>query len=199
MVYRIYVEKKSGLDHEAQNLKSDLLQLLGIGGVQNVRVLNRYDAEGIDRKLFDYAVHTVFSEPQLDVTGESLPEAELLFAVEYLPGQFDQRAASAAECIQIISRGERPAIRTAKIYALDGSFSEEEIEKIKKYVINPVEAREAALSLPETLAMAYEVPQSVETVEGFTHYSDAQLADFIAERGLAMDLADSQCCRAYFA
>ena len=82
MVYRIYVEKKSGLDHEAQNLKSDLLQLLGIGGVQNVRVLNRYDAEGIDRKLFDYAVHTVFSEPQLDVTGESLPEAELLFAVE---------------------------------------------------------------------------------------------------------------------
>ena len=199
MVYRIYVEKKSGLDHEAQNLKSDLLQLLGIGGVQNVRVLNRYDAEGIDRKLFDYAVHTVFSEPQLDVTGESLPEAELLFAVEYLPGQFDQRAASAAECIQIISRGERPAIRTAKIYALDGSFSEEEIEKIKKYVINPVEAREAALSLPETLAMAYEVPQSVETVEGFTHYSDVQLADFIAERGLAMDLADSQCCRAYFA
>ena len=199
MVYRIYVEKKSGLDHEAQNLKSDLLQLLGIGGVQNVRVLNRYDAEGIDRKLFDYAVHTVFSEPQLDVTGESLPEAELLFAVEYLPGQFDQRAASAAECIQIISRGERPAIRTAKIYALDGSFSKEEIEKIKKYVINPVEAREAALSLPETLAMAYEVPQFVETVEGFTHYSDAQLADFIAERGLAMDLADSQCCRAYFA
>lgn len=199
MVYRIYVEKKSGLDHEAQNLKSDLLQLLGIGGVQNVRVLNRYDAEGIDRKLFDYAVHTVFSEPQLDVTGESLPEADLLFAVEYLPGQFDQRAASAAECIQIISRGERPAIRTAKIYAIDGSFSEEEIEKIKKYVINPVEAREAALSLPETLAMAYEVPQSVETVEGFTHYSDAQLADFIAERGLAMDLADSQCCRAYFA
>ena len=199
MVYRIYVEKKSGLDHEAQNLKSDLLQLLGIGGVQNVRVLNRYDAEGIDRKLFDYAVHTVFSEPQLDVTGESLPEADLLFAVEYLPGQFDQRAASAAECIQIISRGERPAIRTAKIYALDGSFSEEEIEKIKKYVINPVEAREAALSLPETLAMAYEVPQTVETVEGFTHYSDAQLADFIAERGLAMDLADSQCCRAYFA
>ena len=199
MVYRIYVEKKSGLDHEAQNLKSDLLQLLGISGVQNVRVLNRYDAEGIDRKLFDYAVHTVFSEPQLDVTGESLPEADLLFAVEYLPGQFDQRAASAAECIQIISRGERPAIRTAKIYALDGSFSEEEIEKIKKYVINPVEAREAALSLPETLAMAYEVPQSVETVEGFTHYSDAQLADFIAERGLAMDLADSQCCRAYFA
>ena len=199
MVYRIYVEKKSGLDHEAQNLKSDLLQLLGISGVQNVRVLNRYDAEGIDRKLFDYAVHTVFSEPQLDVTGESLPEADLLFAVEYLPGQFDQRAASAAECIQIISRGERPTIRTAKIYALDGSFSEEEIEKIKKYVINPVEAREAALSLPETLAMAYEVPQSVEIVEGFTHYSDAQLADFIAERGLAMDLADSQCCRAYFA
>ena len=199
MVYRIYVEKKSGLDHEAQNLKSDLLQLLGIGGVQNVRVLNRYDAEGIDRKLFDYAVHTVFSEPQLDVTGESLPEADLLFAVEYLPGQFDQRAASAAECIQIISRGERPTIRTAKIYALDGSFSEEEIEKIKKYVINPVEAREAALSLPETLAMAYEVPQSVEIVEGFTHYSDAQLADFIAERGLAMDLADSQCCRAYVA
>ena len=199
MVYRIYVEKKSGLDHEAQNLKNDLSQLLGIRGIQNVRVLNRYDAEGLDRALFDYAVKTVFSEPQLDRVCESLPQADVLFAVEYLPGQFDQRASSAAECIQIISRGERPTVRTAKVYAIDGDLRAEEIEKIKKYVINPVEAREAALALPETLAVNYEIPQTVEMIEGFCGYSDAQLADLIAARGLAMDLADSQCCRAYFA
>ncbi len=199
MVYRIYVEKKSGLDHEAQNLKNDLSQLLGIRGIQKVRVLNRYDAEGLDRSLFDYAVKTVFSEPQLDQVGEALPQADVLFAVEYLPGQFDQRASSAAECIQIISRGERPAVRTAKVYAIDGDLRAEEIEKVKKYVINPVEAREAALELPETLAVDYEIPQTVETIEGFCGYSDAQLADLIAARGLAMDLADSRCCRAYFA
>ena len=97
MVYRLYVEKKPGFDHEARALLEELRSFLGIRSLKSLRVLNRYDAEGIDRKLFDYAVHTVFSEPQLDVTGESLPEAELLFAVEYLPGQFDQRAASAAE------------------------------------------------------------------------------------------------------
>ena len=198
MVYRIYVEKKEGLDNEAQNLKQDLCQFLGIRGIKQVRVLNRYDAEGLDRELFDYAVRTVFSEPQLDRVRETLPEADVVFAAEYLPGQFDQRASSAAECIQIISRGERPEIRTAKIYAIDGALTEEEIERIKKYVINPVEAREAELALPETLAISYEMPQSVEVIEGFRRYDEEQLAAWIAEQGLAMDLADSICCRDYF-
>ena len=184
MVYRVLVEKKPELANDARSLLNEAKQLLGVEHLERVRILNRYDVERITPELFDYAVKTVFSEPQVDlVMREVDTDGASVFAVEYLPGQFDQRAASAAECIQIVSRGERPAIRTAKIYALDGSFSEEEIEKIKKYVINPVEAREAALSLPETLAMAYEVPQSVETVEGFTHYSDAQLADFIDSCG----------------
>ena len=167
MVYRIYVEKKPGLDNEARGLKKDINELLGIGTLEKVRVLNRYDAEGLDKKLFDYAISTVFSEPQLDVTGEELPEADYMFAVEYLPGQFDQRASSAAECIQIISKAERPAIKTAKVYALYGKLTDDELETIKKYVINAVEAREARLELPETLAMEYELPTEVETIEGF--------------------------------
>lgn len=198
MVYRIYVEKKPGLDNEARGLKKDINELLGIGTLEKVRVLNRYDAEGLDKKLFDYAISTVFSEPQLDVTGEELPEADYMFAVEYLPGQFDQRASSAAECIQIISKAERPAIKTAKVYALYGKLTDDELETIKKYVINAVEAREARLELPETLAMDYELPTEVETIEGFRNYSDEELDAFIAARGLAMDLADIQFCRGYF-
>ena len=198
MVYRIYVEKKPGLDNEARGLKKDINELLGIGTLEKVRVLNRYDAEGLDKKLFDYAISTVFSEPQLDVTGEELPEADYMFAVEYLPGQFDQRASSAAECIQIISKAERPAIKTAKVYALYGKLTDDELETIKKYVINAVEAREARLELPETLAMDYELPTEVETIEGFRNYSDEELDAFITARGLAMDLADIQFCRGYF-
>ena len=112
MVYRIYVEKKKGLDNEARALQNDLRELLGIKGLEKVRLLNRYDCEGLEEELFDYAVNTVFSEPQLDDTMENVPEADYTFAVEYLPGQFDQRAASASECIQLISKGERPLIRS---------------------------------------------------------------------------------------
>ena len=154
MVYRIFVEKKPGLDHEARTLLGDLRGLLGIRALEKLRLFNRYDAENISEELFRYAVGTVFSEPQLDLCCEELAlEDATLFAVEYLPGQFDQRADSAAQCIQIISQGERPLVRTAKVYALYGKLSEEELREIKKYVINPVEAREASLAKPETLAM----------------------------------------------
>ncbi|MBQ7487200.1 MAG: phosphoribosylformylglycinamidine synthase, partial [Clostridia bacterium] len=152
MVYRVFVEKKPGLDNEARTILSDARNLLGIDSLEKVRLLNRYDVDNISESLFHYAVNTVFAEPQLDIasTDAELGDAAV-FAVEYLPGQFDQRADSAAQCIQIISQGERPIIRSAKLYALYGSLTEAEIGEIKKYVINPVEAREASLALPDSL------------------------------------------------
>lgn len=198
MVCRIFVEKRPGLDNEARGLASDINELLQIESVKKVRLFNRYDVDNITKELFDYSVNTVFSEPQLDVVTEELPEADAVFAVEYLPGQFDQRASSAAECIQIISRGERPDVRTAKVYALYGNISGEELSAIKKYVINAVESREADMAVPATLETEYEVPDSVETVEGFRRLTDSELKAFIADRGLAMDLADIRFCREYF-
>ena len=162
MVCRIFVEKKPGLDNEARALLTDAKTLLGIESLEKVRLLNRYDAENISPKLFDYAVKTVFSEPQLDIaTAEADTAGAAVFAVEYLPGQFDQRADSAAQCIQIISQGERPLIRSAKLYALYGNLTEQEISEIKKYVINPVEAREAALEKPETLKTEYVLSRGI--------------------------------------
>ena len=198
MVYRIYVEKKAGLDNEARALQNDLRELLGIKGLEKVRLLNRYDCEGLDEERFDYAVGTVFSEPQLDDTMTELPEADYIFAVEYLPGQFDQRAASASECIQLISKGERPEIRSAKVYALYGNLTDGELEAAKKYVINPVEAREASMELPETLEIKYEIPTEVDIIHGFRDMDDEALQNMIDELGLAMDLGDLRFCREYF-
>ncbi len=199
MVYRVFVEKKNGLDNEARALLSDAKVLLGIENLEKVRLFNRYDVENIDEALFRYAVGTVFSEPQLDVASETVDlTGATVFAVEYLPGQFDQRADSAAQCIQIISQGERPTVRTAKVYALYGDITDAALAKIKKYVINPVESREAALDQPETLKMAYSIPTEVETMTGFTDLSEAGLADFIRKYGLAMDLADITFCQSYF-
>ena len=199
MVYRIYVEKKEGLAHEAASLYSDLKNLLQIEGLKAIRILNRYDAENLDEALFNYAKTTVFSEPQLDIVTDDFDGAgATVFAVEYLPGQFDQRADSAAQCIQIISRGERPTIRTAKVYLLYGALSDEDIAKIKKYVINPVEAREASLETKETLATAYDIPSSVKTLDGFIELDREGLADFVKEYGLAMDTDDIAFCQEYF-
>ena len=145
MVYRIYVEKKPGFDGEAQDLLHELTELLGITRLKGLRLLNRYDVEGIDEALFERAIPTVFSEPPVDVTCRELPAAQTVFAVEYLPGQFDQRADSASQCIQLLSQGERPDVRSAKVYLLDGELTGEDLAAIKKYVINPVEAREAKI------------------------------------------------------
>ena len=199
MVYRIYVEKKKGLDNEARALLSDARTLLGISALENVRIINRYDAENITEDLFNYATKTVFAEPQLDnATAEVDLECATVFAVEYLPGQFDQRADSAAQCIQIISQGERPLVRTAKVYALYGGLSDADVAEIKKYVINPVEAREAALEMPSTLALNYSVPTEVKTLDGFTALDEAGLAKFVSDYGLAMDTADIAFCQDYF-
>ena len=168
MVYRIFVEKKKGLDNEAMGLLGEAKNLLGIANLEDLRLFNRYDAENITEELFGYAVKTVFSEPQLDIASETveLPGA-YVFAVEALPGQFDQRADSAAQCIQIISQGERPLIRAAKVYALYGDLTENDIAAFKKHVINAVESREASLDKPETLAAVYGAPETVATVTGF--------------------------------
>ena len=200
MVYRIYVEKRRELAHEAAALCSELKNLLGIGGLTSVRILNRYDAENIPSALFDEAVRSVFSEPQLDITYAELPqkEGETVFATEYLPGQFDQRADSAAQCIQIISQGERPIIRTAKVYLLGGDLTDADLAGIKKYVINPVEAREAALELPETLTLQYEIPSEVATLDGFLALDRAGLEKFVRDYGLAMDADDIAFCQDYF-
>ena len=199
MVYRIYVEKTAGLDNEARALLSDVRSLLGITALEQVRLFNRYDAENITAELFDYATGTVFSEPQLDIASAELDVAgATVFAVEYLPGQFDQRADSAAQCIQIISQQERPVIRTARVYALYGDLTAAQIEEIKKYVINPVESREATLDKPETLAVEYAVPAAVATVDGFIAMDEAALSALLDELGLAMDLDDLKFLQTYF-
>ena len=197
MVYRIYVEKKAGFAHEASALKNDIVKLLQIEGLKDLRIVNRYDVENLDRELFDYAIGTVFSEPQVDIATEKLDftEADFVFAVEFLPGQFDQRANSAAECIQIISKGERPDVRTAKVYLLSGNLTAEQVEVIKNYVINPVESREAVLDEYETLHVEYEIPTEVAVLEGFIDLDDAGLESFLADYGLAMDFADLKFCQ----
>ncbi len=199
MVYRIFVEKKKELANEAKALLGDAKNLLGIKNLTDVRVINRYDAENITKELFDYAVKAVFSEPQLDIASEEInTDGATVFAVEYLPGQFDQRADSAAQCIQIISQGDRPLIRSAKVYALYGELTEKDIDEIKKYVINPVEAREAALEKFDTLKVDYAVPTTVKTLDGFNSYDEAELAKFVESYGLAMDRDDIKFCQDYF-
>ena len=199
MVYRIFTEKKKELAAEANALLEDIRSLLQITSVTALRIINRYDAENITEELFDYAIHTVFSEPQLDLTYRDLPnDGAVVFAVEYLPGQFDQRADSAAQCIQLISRGDRPLVRTAKVYRLYGDITDAQLSAIKKYVINPVESREASLEKPETLVVKYELPSSVATLDGFTALDDRGLSDFIRQYGLAMDIDDLRFCRDYF-
>ena len=198
MVYRVYVEKKPGQTQEAQGLLGQIRDFLQIKGLKALRILNRYDAENIDEQLFRYAVNTVFSEPQVDNVSFQAPQGQIVFAVEPLPGQYDQRADSAAQCIQIISQGNRPVIRTAKVYVLTGDISGEELAAIKKYVINAVESREASLDMSETLAVHYDAPETVATVEGFTAMDERALAALLERLGLAMDLDDLKFLQAYF-
>ena len=200
MVYRVYVEKKKELANEAKALLNDAVTLLGINSLKGVRLLNRYDVENIEKDLFDYAVKTVFSEPQLDIVTDEIKNTDgaYVFATEFLPGQFDQRADSASQCIQIISQGDRPLVRSAKVYVLEGTLSDSDIEAFKKYVINPVESREATLDTFKTLKTDYEIPTEVKTLDGFTKLDDTGLAKFVTDFGLAMDTDDIKFCQQYF-
>ena len=200
MVFRVYVEKRNGFDVQAQQLLHELKEILGISAITSARIINRYDLEGIDEDLFNTAVRTVLSEPPVDKTYDYLPieTSEHVFAVEFLPGQFDQRAQSASECIQLISQGERPTVRTAKVIALKGNLDEEAMDAIKHYVINPVEAREASLDEVKSLQRETVVPADVEVIDTFNSLDEAGLQKFIEDRGLAMDLADAKFCQQYF-
>ena len=199
MVYRVYVEKKKEHSFEARSLFSDATALLGIKNLTGVRVINRYDAENITKELFEYAKGTVFSEPQLDIVTDSVDaKGGHVFATEYLPGQFDQRADSAAQCIQIISKGDRPTVRSAKVYVLYGELTDSDIAEIKKYVINPVESREATLDTYETLKADFNIPTEVETLTGFNALDRKGLEEFVKNYGLAMDADDIEFCQNYF-
>ena len=199
MVYRIYAEKKAPYAVEAKALLEELRNLLDLPGLTGLRILHRYDAEGLEEPLFCRCVPIVFSEPAVDNTYEAIPEGDhTVFAVEVLPGQYDQRSDSAAQCVQFISGGERPTVRTAKVYLLSGTLSAGDQTRIKNYVINPVETREASLDKPATLAMDYETPDHVSTVEGFTAMDEAALVSLQNRLGLAMDLDDLKFLQAYF-
>ena len=199
MVYRIFVEKKKELANEARGVLNNINGLLQIESVTDVRVINRYDVENIEKDLFDYAVNTVFSEPQLDLATSEIDTAgATVFATEFLPGQYDQRADSAAQCIQIISQKERPTVKTAKVYCLYGNITEDELAAIKKYLINPVESREATLETYETLKINYDIPTTVETLDGFIGLTHEGLVEFIKKYGLAMDIDDITFCQNYF-
>ena len=199
-VYRIYVEKKPAFAVEADSTRRDIKASLGIS-LTNLRLFNRYDVEGIDEAAFDMASKTIFSEPPVDNISLELPELagnQRLLAVEYLPGQFDQRADSCEQCIQIMTQGDRPAVRNARIYLLEGDLTEEQFAAIKNHLINPVEAREASLEKADTLKTEYEIPTTVETLTGFTGLDEKGLAEFVANYGLAMDLDDIKFCQDYF-
>ncbi len=199
-VFRIYVEKKHSFAVEAQSVLGDIRTALRIN-LNDVRILNRYDADKLTQEDFEAAIPTVFSEPAVDVTYDELPElsyGERVFAVEFLPGQFDQRADSCEQCIQLLRQGERCRVRNARVYILSGNITDEEFDRIKSYIINPVESREASLEKVDSLDVNYEIPETVETLENFINLNEKGLRAFISEFGLAMDFDDIKFCQDYF-
>jgi len=201
-VKRCYSEKRTGFDVEAQRLYASLRDLLEIKNLTGVRFLCRYDTEGLDAETYEKARKIVFSEPMTDICyDEDFPRPKgdfQILAVESLPGQFDQRADSCAQCIQLLTGGERPVVAAAKIYILQGNLSADDMEKIKGYLINPVEAREASLELRDTLRVSYPIPTTVDTVSGFIAMDSDALFDLLRRMGLAMDLDDLQFLQTYF-
>ena len=201
-VFRCYVEKKPGFAVEAEHLFGELRHTLGLTGLTGVRVLRRYDVEGVDAAVYAAARTTVLSEPQVDALWDEVmpaPEGEhTLLAVEALPGQYDQRADSCAQCIQMMHGGERPTVRAATVYVLEGALTAQEAAKARGYLINPVESREAALDKPATLRQDYPVPAAVPVLDGFTALDRAGLEGVLARYALAMDLADLAFLQAYF-
>lgn len=198
-VLRIFVEKKEGFAVEAGHVLSDLRETLGLTNLSKVRLFNRYDVEGLSEKEFSAAVETILSEPNVDTVSREIDtDPALTFAVEYLPGQYDQRADSAAQCIALLTGGERPNVRTARVYALEGELTGEQIEKIKEYLINPVEARLASMETPKSLDLDIEVPSKVPRIEGFITWSDDEVEKYHSVNGFAMTVQDLCFCRDYF-
>ncbi len=201
MVRRVYVQKKDGFDIEAKNILHDLQENLQIKDLTDIILLNRYDVSGIDDTTYEKAKKTVFSEPQVDICFDETYEfakGDKVFATEFLPGQFDQRANSLEECLQIISGEKRPIAKSAKVYILKGNVSDEDVTKIKSYLINSVDSREANLEKPETLEDNMPEPENVKVIEGFTSMTEEDAAVFYEKYGFAMDLADLKFCQEYF-
>lgn len=200
-VKRIFVEKRDGFDVEAANLTADLRGNLGLTAIERVRIINRYDISGLDGDSFEGAKNTILSETNADtVYEETLPEDKdyRVFAMEYLPGQYDQRADSAAQCVQLLTQGERPKVVSAKLIAVKGDITDEEFARIQHYLINPVESRLASLEKPESLEMRADVPADVAVVEGFTVWDDGEMEKYFSSMGFAMTLSDLKFCRDYF-
>ena len=199
MVYRVFVEKRPGFDHEAHATLKDIRSFLRIPQLTGLRLLNRYDVEGLDEELFRKSIPTVFSEPQADQVYDALPEGgDWVLAAEYLPGQFDQRADSASQCIQLAYGCDRPLIRTAVVYVFTGEIDDKQKAAIRNYLINPVEKREASLDTVETLKMQYELPETVATLTGFIDADEDALRGMLKQYGLAMDFNDLAFCQQYF-
>ncbi len=200
-VKRIFVEKCRGFDVEATSLCSDLRNNLGLSGIEGVRILNRYDISGLDGESFEKAKNTILSETNADIVyDEKMPEDKELrvFAMEYLPGQYDQRADSAAQCVQLLTQGERPQVVTAKIIAVKGNISDSDFEKIQHYLINPVESRLASLEKPDSLDIKSAAPDKVAVVDGFIGWNDKEMESYFNSMGFAMTLSDLKFCRDYF-
>ncbi len=200
MVRRIYVEKKEGFNVEALGVLTDLKENLSLDGLKSVRIVNRYDTDGITDAEYEAAKASVFYEPPVDNAYDEdieIDPSSKVFAVEYLPGQFDQRAASAEECISILTQKKRPTVRSAKVYILDG-INDSDLERVKKYIINPVEAREASMAKCESLKMKAELPPDVAEADGFIGMSKSDLEEFLTKMGFAMDIDDLLFCRRYF-
>lgn len=200
-IKRIYVEKKEGCNIEASQLLADIKENLGLTNLTGLRILNRYDVEDIADDVFEAASKTIFSEPPVDyIYNETfeMAEDETAFSMEYLPGQYDQRADSAMQCIQIISGDDKAVVASAKTYVLKGKLSTEDVEKIKHYCINPVDSREASMEKPATLKMDLTIPTTVETIDGFVDMDEKALLDYRKSLGLAMSEADIIFCQKYF-
>lgn len=201
IVRRVFVEKKKGFDVEAKSIYSDLKYNLGIGELKNVRIINRYDIEGITDEEYENSKRTIFSEPPVDEVFDEkidIDEKNRVIAIEFLPGQYDQRADAASQCVQILTCGERPNIKVAKLVVLEGAISDSEFEKIKGYLINPIECQEASMEKPDSLEIVANEPEDVKVLTGFINKTDDELESFMNEMGLAMSIDDLKFCQLYF-
>ncbi|MDR6938839.1 phosphoribosylformylglycinamidine synthase [Arcanobacterium hippocoleae] len=200
MIYRIFVEAKPETNTSAANIAVELRDFLGIQNLENVRMINRYDVAGVSEEVFAAAVTNILAQPPLDdyFSELEIPANSTAFAVSYLPGQYDQRADSAAVCIQMLSQVDQPLVSYACVYLLTGDLSTEDIAAIKKYLINPVDSHEVSLAKPDSLALQTSQPQDVPIISGFTEYKTAELEKYLVDHACAMDLADLHLVQSYF-
>ncbi len=197
-VFRIYVEKKQEFAVKASSLLLEIKEVLNIKKAESLRILNRYDVENIEKQIFDKATYSIFSEPLVDEVYFNLPDAEHVFAVEFLDGQYDKRADFCEQCLQLISCKERPTVKTAQIYILTGEITKKELKKIKEYIINPIECKEASLKDKKNLKKQYKTAKEVQTIHNFNDLNKLELENFIIDNNISISLKDALICQKYF-